>query len=194
MLDGRSKTEQKNRKNKDGLTYGAPFHYQVSILLGRTWRTIWREKVVPIFAWFLGKSTTLAFHSFRDTQILTTMRFALHVCISILLGLVYWQIGDDANEIFNNSGMIFFSLIFILYVAMMPTFLTCKSIIYLQIMRVTIFIEFHYYSYTWEGGTGSGTFKSMVQSQSVLPCQNAGRHTISNSLSYCIFDSRILHE
>ncbi|XP_046451684.1 ATP-binding cassette subfamily G member 4-like [Daphnia pulex] len=97
MLGGRSK---KKGKNKDGLTYGAPFHYQVSILLGRTWRTIWREKI------------------------LTTMRFALHVCISILLGLVYWQIGDDANEIFNNSGMIFFSLIFILYVAMMPTFLT----------------------------------------------------------------------
>jgi hypothetical protein len=84
-----------------------------------------------IFSIF-SKSLNLAFHSFRDTQILTTMRFALHVCISILLGLVYWQIGDDANEIFNNSGMIFFSLIFILYVAMMPTFLTCKSIIYIN--------------------------------------------------------------
>jgi hypothetical protein len=149
MLGGRSK---KKGKNKDGLTYGAPFHYQVSILLGRTWRTIWREKVLLYLSVF---SENLAFHSlpssfiyFPDTQILTTMRFALHVCISILLGLVYWQIGDDANEIFNNSGMIFFSLIFILYVAMMPTFLTCKSIIYLQIKRVTIFNEFLYYSYT----------------------------------------------
>ncbi|EFX86592.1 ABC protein, subfamily ABCG [Daphnia pulex] len=100
MLDGNSKKKEKKGKNKDGLMYGAPFHYQVSILLGRTWRTIWREKI------------------------LTTMRLALHVCISFLMGLVYWQIGDDADDIFNNAGMIFFSLIFILYVAMMPTFLT----------------------------------------------------------------------
>lgn len=54
------------------------------------------------------------------------MRLILHVCISILVGLLYWQIGDDANAIHNNAGMLFFSLIFILYAAMMPTFLTCQ--------------------------------------------------------------------
>jgi hypothetical protein len=49
MLDGNSKKKEKKGKNKDGLMYGAPFHYQVSILLGRTWRTIWREKVLLYF-------------------------------------------------------------------------------------------------------------------------------------------------
>jgi hypothetical protein len=44
MLDSNSKKKEKKSKNK-GLMYGAPFHYQVSILLGRTWKTIWREKV-----------------------------------------------------------------------------------------------------------------------------------------------------
>lgn len=54
------------------------------------------------------------------------MRLTLHVCIAILIGLLYWQIGDDAHAIYNNAGMLFFNHIFILYAAMMPTFLTCK--------------------------------------------------------------------
>ncbi|KAK4008494.1 hypothetical protein OUZ56_013633 [Daphnia magna] len=91
-----------NKRGKNELSYGAPFHTQVAVLLRRTWRTIWRE------------------------QILTTMRLTLHVCIAILIGLLYWQIGDDAHAIYNNAGMLFFNHIFILYAAMMPTFLTCK--------------------------------------------------------------------
>ncbi|XP_057375116.1 ATP-binding cassette sub-family G member 1-like [Daphnia carinata] len=89
-----------NKRGRNELSYSAPFHTQVTVLLRRTWCTIWRE------------------------QILTTMRLTLHVCISILIGLVYWQIGNDAHSIYNNAGMLFFSLIFILYAAMMPTFLT----------------------------------------------------------------------
>jgi hypothetical protein len=30
---------------KDQLAYATPFHTQVSVLLERTWRSIWREKV-----------------------------------------------------------------------------------------------------------------------------------------------------
>lgn len=36
--------KMKNRENR--LTYATPFHTQVSVLLERTWRSIWREKVV----------------------------------------------------------------------------------------------------------------------------------------------------
>lgn len=42
MLDGRPKKE---KKKKERLVYAAPFHTQVNVLLVRTWRTIWREKV-----------------------------------------------------------------------------------------------------------------------------------------------------
>jgi hypothetical protein len=48
MLDGHSKKKDRKAKNKDRIMYGAPFHYQVAILLGRTWKTIWREKVPSI--------------------------------------------------------------------------------------------------------------------------------------------------
>ena len=45
--------DQKMDNRKDRLTYATSFHTQVSILLERTWRTIWREKVrtESIFTW-----------------------------------------------------------------------------------------------------------------------------------------------
>ncbi|EFX86599.1 ABC protein, subfamily ABCG [Daphnia pulex] len=85
---------------KQRFMYTAPFHTQVTILLLRALTTIWREKI------------------------LTRMRFVLHVFVAVLMGLLYWQVGDDAAFIFNNAGMIFFNQIFILYVALVPTILT----------------------------------------------------------------------
>jgi hypothetical protein len=55
------------------------------------------------------------------------MRFVLHVFVAVLMGLLYWQTGEDAAFIYNNAGMIFFNHIFILYAALMPTVLTCNS-------------------------------------------------------------------
>ena len=48
MLDGNknSKKKSKSKTTNDRLSYAAPFHTQVAVLLGRTWRTIWREKVI----------------------------------------------------------------------------------------------------------------------------------------------------
>ncbi len=47
MLSGlpKKKSETGNR-----LMYVAPFHTQVAVLLGRTWRTIWREKVSTVIS------------------------------------------------------------------------------------------------------------------------------------------------
>ena len=45
MLDGHTKKVKKGSKTKERLIYAAPFHTQLSVLLGRTWRTIWRERV-----------------------------------------------------------------------------------------------------------------------------------------------------
>lgn len=50
MLDGNKKNKKKDKTQNERLIYAAPFHTQVAVLLGRTWRTIWREKVLtPIF-------------------------------------------------------------------------------------------------------------------------------------------------
>ncbi|KAI9554257.1 ABC protein [Daphnia sinensis] len=98
MLDGHSKKTDKT--NNERLFYAAPFHTQVAVLLARTWRTICREKM------------------------LTMLRFAAHVVVGILMGLLYWRVGDDAAVIYNNAGLLFFNQLFILFAAMMPTIVT----------------------------------------------------------------------
>lgn len=57
---------------------------------------------------------------------LTMLRFAAHVVVSILMGLLYWRVGDDAAIIYNNAGLLFFNQLFILFAAMMPTIVTCE--------------------------------------------------------------------
>lgn len=73
--------------------------------------------------WILLKRTVWI--TLRD-KMLTRMRLVSHFIIGILIGLIYYDIGNDAAKLQSNVGCIFFTTMFIMFSAMMPTILTCR--------------------------------------------------------------------
>lgn len=73
--------------------------------------------------WILLKRTSLS--TFRD-QTLTRLRLISHVIIGILLGIIFYDVGNDAAKVQSNAGCIFFIALFVMFSAMMPTILTCE--------------------------------------------------------------------
>ncbi|XP_064540501.1 ATP-binding cassette subfamily G member 4 isoform X1 [Drosophila montana] len=61
---------------------------------------------------------------FRDT-IAVQLRVAMHVVVALLLGVVYWQIGNDAAKVISNVSCMFFIILFVFSGNAMPSILLC---------------------------------------------------------------------
>lgn len=75
--------------------------------------------------WILLKRAFLTI--VRDKQ-LTQMRLASHVIVGAIIGMIYYDIGNDASKVTSNAGCIFFTTLFTMFTAMMPTILTCECV------------------------------------------------------------------
>lgn len=54
----------------------------------------------------------------------TQLKFVGNVVVGLLLGILYYNIGNDASKVFNNSGLLFCIITFTIFTAKMPTILT----------------------------------------------------------------------
>lgn len=73
--------------------------------------------------WILLKRAFLTI--IRDKQ-LTQMRLVSHIVVGSIIGMIYYDIGNQASKVMSNAGCIFFTTLFTMFTAMMPTILTCK--------------------------------------------------------------------
>lgn len=71
--------------------------------------------------WIILKRTFL--QVLRDPT-LTQMRLVSHVVVGAIIGLIFYGIGNEASKILSNAGFIFFTTLFMMFTAMMPTILT----------------------------------------------------------------------
>lgn len=73
--------------------------------------------------WILLKRS---FRTIMRDRMLTHMRLASHVIVGAIIGMIYYDVGNEASKIMSNAGCIFFVSLFTTFTAMMPTILTCE--------------------------------------------------------------------
>ncbi|VDK37487.1 unnamed protein product [Taenia asiatica] len=63
-----------------------------------------------------------------SVKTLTRLRLLAHVVVGILIGLLYFNVGNNGFQVTNNAAFIFFSVLFIMFSSLMPTVMTCECV------------------------------------------------------------------
>ncbi|EFN86037.1 ATP-binding cassette sub-family G member 4 [Harpegnathos saltator] len=62
----------------------------------------------------------------RD-KFLTVSRISMHFTVALLVGIIYFKVGQDAAYVLDNFNLLFFSLMFLMYSAFSATMITFPS-------------------------------------------------------------------
>lgn len=62
---------------------------------------------------------------YRDRS-LTAMRITIHTCVALLVGTLYFGIGNDASMVFNNFRYVFLSIMFLMFTSYSSSSLSCN--------------------------------------------------------------------
>lgn len=85
------------------------------------------DRQYPVSQWdqfmILTKRTTLC--TFRDMQLMR-MRILAHLLVGLLIGVVFWKVGNDGSKVLSNASCLFFFLIFLFFANSMPLVMTCR--------------------------------------------------------------------
>lgn len=105
---------------------GTTFRQQFSVLYKRARICMMRDMV---FNHSVASTLILmAAHFFvMRMQTLTHTRIVVHVLLGLLVGLLYFGIGNEASKVFSNVSLLFFNHLVIIFTATMATVLTCKA-------------------------------------------------------------------
>lgn len=106
----------------------------------------------------------------------------MHIILGLVVGGIYWQIGNDGSKQLFNFGFCFTIIIAFLYIPMMPILLECKNLFFLfsQILyfcgsvvphvksKTCFFLFLLSFSSDSNSNFEEGAFQSMVSMHAVL--------------------------
>ena len=55
------------------------------------------------------------------------LRLFAHILVGLLIGALYYDIGNDGAKVLSNLGFLFFNMLFLMYTSMTITILSCES-------------------------------------------------------------------
>ncbi|XP_005179747.1 ATP-binding cassette sub-family G member 4 isoform X1 [Musca domestica] len=80
--------------------------------------SVWRQFMV-----LLKRSTTSTYRNMLSVR----LRIIMHIAVAILLGIVFWQIGNDGAKTLTNASCIFFVVMFVFFGNAMPSIFLCPQ-------------------------------------------------------------------
>lgn len=110
-----------------GSTFGVkPIESMDSQLISETNRYERNGKFATSFVcqWYLLTLRVMRCYS-RDRS-LTLMRPVTHITIALMIGTLYYGIGNDASMMFNNFRYVFLTQMFLMYTAFCSMAILCK--------------------------------------------------------------------